>query len=64
MEAFVAFVTSLNKVMGVAAADGFSKDGVGVVAVEYEDVAHVAVEGDRELAWEVGANETLRVLPS
>ena len=63
MGAFVAFVIALNKVMGVAAADGFSKDGVGVVVIENKDVAHVLVGGDRELTWEVGANKTLKVFP-
>ena len=33
LEAFVAFVIAFDKVMGVAAADGFSEDGVGVVVV-------------------------------
>ena len=63
VEAFVAFVIAFNKVMGMVAADRFSKDGVGVIVVEDEDVAHVAVGGDRELTWEVGANKNLKVLP-
>ena len=49
--------------MGVAAVDGLHKDCVGVVVVEDEDVAHVAVGGDRESTWEVRANKTLKVFP-
>ena len=64
LEAFVAFVITFDKVMGVVAADRFSKDGVGVVIVENKDVAHVAVGGDRNTTWEVRANKTLKVLPS
>ena len=60
---FVAFVIAFNKMMGVAALDRFSKDDVGAVAVEDEDVAHVAVGGDRKCTWEVGANKILKVLP-
>ena len=63
MEAFVAFVIAFNKVMGMTAADGFSKNGVGVVAVEDKDVSHVSVGGDRESTWEVRANKTLKVFP-
>ena len=64
LEAFVAFVIAFDKVMGTAAADRFSKDGVGVVVVENGDVTHVALGGDRKLTWEVRANKTLKVLPS
>ena len=63
MKAFVAFVLALNKVMGVAAPDLFSKYGVGVIVIEDKDVAHVAVGGERESTWEIGANETLKVFP-
>ena len=63
LEVFVAFIIAFNKVMGVAALDRSSKDGVGVAVVEDEDVTHVAVGGDRKLTWEVGANKILKVLP-
>ena len=63
VEAFVAFVIAFNKVMGVAALDRFSKDGVGVEAVEDEDVAHVTVGGDRKLTWEIRANKNPKVFP-
>ena len=61
---FVAFVIAFDKVMGMAAADRFSKDGVGVVVGENKDVTLVVVGGDRKLTWEVRANKTLKVLPS
>ena len=63
MKAVVAFVIALNKVVGVAAPDGFSKYGVGIVVIEDKGVAHILVGGDRESTWEVGANETLKVFP-
>ena len=63
MKVVVPFVIALNKVVGMAAPDGFSKYGVGVGVIEDKDVAHIAVGGDRESTWEVGANETLKVLP-
>ena len=63
MEAFVTFVIAFNKVMGMAAVDRFSKDGVGGVVVEYKDVARVSMGGYRELTWEVRANKTLEAFP-
>ena len=63
VEAFVAFVIAFNKVMGMGAADRFSKDGIEIVVVEYKDVAHVSVGGYRESTWEVRANKTLEVFP-
>ena len=59
MEAFVAFVIAFNNVMGMAAADRFSKYGVGVGVVEYKDVAHVSVRIYGESTWELRANKTL-----
>ena len=59
----VAFVIAFNKVVGVAAADRFSKYGVGVVVLEYKDVAHVSVGGYRKSTCEVRANKTLEVFP-
>ena len=65
LKAFVAFVIAFHKVMDMAAADRFDKDGVvGVVVIENEDITHVAVGGNRKRTWEVRANETLKVLPS
>ena len=61
MKAVVAFIIALNKVLGVAAPDGFREYDVGVVVVGDKDVAHVAVGGDGESTWEVGGNKTLKV---
>ena len=61
MQVVVAFVITLDKAVGMAAPDGFSKYGVGVVVIEDKDIAHIAVGSDRESTWEVGANETLKV---
>ena len=51
LEAFVGFVISFDKVMGMVAADWISKDCVGIIVIENENITHVAVGCNRKATW-------------
>ena len=47
----------------MVAVNWISKNGVGIIFIENEDITHVTVGGNRKSAWEVRTNKALKVLP-